>query len=168
MADNSGSPHLERPSAAAGRAKRLLRIDPRTARRRIRNYVEDRPGPKLEGFIERGEDRDGYHFYIDTIGGRASSSSGPTDELWRLRVELAEALEANGRLESRAIEAEAHYAAAAGMCRQLLAVQETLLDAGKCFTDAAKCLANGAEAYSRALQIYGDLLLPVRTCNFPC
>lgn len=155
MAGSSKRSHFERPSEPAGRAKLLLGIDPRTARKHIRNFVENRPGPKLEGFIIPGAKKDGYRFY--TEHGGPAGPRPPSDllsETEQLRAQLAAALEANAQLQVRATEAEMRADEADDARRELLAAQDIFFESTEQIHAGAENLQNGAKGYFEMLKIY--------------
>lgn len=156
MAGSSQRSRVERPSESAGRAKLLLGIEPRTARKHIRNFVENLPGTKLEGFIIPGAHKDEYRFYTDSgtqpgQGDGPDTALGARSEIDALRTELAEAREANARLQMRADESDSAR-------RELVAAHALHLEATAEFRRSAEHALKGAEHLEGVLAIYRNQL----------
>lgn len=154
----------ERHSESAGRAKPLLGIDPRTARERIRNFVENRPGPKLEGFIVPGNNKNEYRFYTEAPGAQPEPdtttppSGADTSEADQLRAQLTAARQTIAQLETRASGAEMRAEEANAARRELIAAQALHLEATAEFRKSAEHAQKGAEHMEGVLKIYRDQL----------
>lgn len=164
MTAESAGWRSERPSEPAERAKEFLGIDPRTARKRIRNFVEDRPGPKLEGFIEPGERYATYRFYTAAPGAQPEPdtttppSGADTNEADQLRAQLTAARQTIAQLETRASGAEMRAEEANAARRELIAAQALHLEATAEFRKSAEHALKGTEHMEGVLKIYRDQL----------
>ncbi|WP_195166030.1 hypothetical protein [Mycobacteroides abscessus] len=164
MTGSSQRSRPERHSESAGRAKPLLGIDPRTARKHIRNFVENRPGPKLEGFIVPGDNKNEYRFYTAAPGEQPESdtttppSDADTNEADQLRAQLTQARETIAQLETRAAGAEIRAEEANAARRELIAAQALHLEATAEFRKSAEHALKGTEYMEGVLKIYRDQL----------
>ncbi|WP_100514074.1 hypothetical protein [Mycobacteroides abscessus] len=148
-----------RPFAPAQHARRHLGIDPRTARDRIRNYVEGLDGLKIEGYIVPGKKLDGYFFYLDSIepdpAGEPTINSSATgqadDEVAQLRAQLADAQQTNARLQARLTDSDAAR-------RELLAAKAMLIDGVEDMTAGSAQYQKGVAQITRVLGIYRNQL----------
>jgi len=132
----------------ASQAKRLLGIDPRTARKRIANG-------ELPGFITPGDKVDHYFFYTDSPTDNANSEGrhvgSVNSEVTALREQLDAANQSNSELHNRLASTEAKLAAAEEAKRVLLATNSFTID-------AAKKIRAGSEDLFKAVELQRDLL----------
>lgn len=159
MAGGGEQASSSRPFAPAQHARRYLGIDPRTARDRIRNYVEGLDGLKIEGYIVPGKKLDGYFFYLDSIGLepdhgptiKSSATAPAEDEVAQLRAQLADAQQVNAQLQARLADSDAAR-------RELLAAKAMLIDGVEDMTAGSAQYQKGVAQITRVLGIYRNQL----------
>lgn len=103
-------PWLGGTAISCGEAKQYLGLDPRTARRRVKAWLdlppEKRPSTPtdtfLPGYIQRSGKKTLVYFYLPGGGPPAAAPSEPSlqAEVERLRAELVSSREANRLLEA--------------------------------------------------------------------
>ena len=142
MADTPEPTRSDRPCAPASHAKRLLGIDPRTARKRIRDGT-------LPGFISLG---DKYFFFTgDGESDGRGDGGGLKAELAAVRAELDIANRARTELHTQLISTAAKLAAAEEAKRVLLAANSLTIE-------AAKKLEDGSHDLFKVVELQRDLL----------
>lgn len=135
------------PCAPAAQAKRLLGIDPRTARKRIRSG-------ELPGFITAG---DRYFFYTEVFHGTANAGFaefGSGEELAALRAQLDAANRSREELHTELTSTAAKLVAAEEAKRVLIAANSLTID-------AAKKLREGSEDLFKVVELQRDLLAQI-------
>lgn len=135
--------------APASHAKRILGIDPRTARKRIASG-------DLAGFITHADKVDHYFFYTDSPTATIADASDADGQLAALRAQLGVATESNTDLHNRLAATEAKLAAAEEANRVLLAANSLTID-------AAKKIRSGSDDLFKAVELQRDLLAQFMT-----
>lgn len=143
MAESPEAARSARPCAPASHAKRLLGIDPRTARKRIRAGL-------LPGFTA-GKN---YFFYTgdQPAGSRgAAAGDGAKDTVEELQEQLDAANEARSELQTQLTFTAAKLASAEEAKRVLLAANSLTIE-------AAKKIRDGSDDLLKVVELQRDLL----------